>query len=233
VGLFHITTRDAWARAQAAGEYRAPSLDTAGFIHLSSDRQWLDTANRLFHGQRGLVLLSISAERLTARVVWEPGVPATPDGQKFPHLYGPLALAAVVEALDLPVDATGAIGIPAELAPWRHYFEPLRRVVWPAPEALARMRAVDPLLGDQAVCVVRDHGGFVVYACYGEVPGADRTLRHGALIRAAAELPPELRPFRVPNPCGSLICGPFPRRADGSVDEPALLDYIERLVAAD
>ncbi len=32
-------------------------------------------------------------------------------------------LDAVVEALDLPVDDRGAIGIPAELLPWRAYFE--------------------------------------------------------------------------------------------------------------
>jgi uncharacterized protein (DUF952 family) len=119
MGLFHITTRAAWDLARGAGAYRTPSLDGAeGFIHLSADRQWLVTANRLFHGQRDLVLLSIRADRLAAPVRWE-----LADGELFPHLYGALNLDAVVEALDLPVDERGAIGIPADLMPWRAYFE--------------------------------------------------------------------------------------------------------------
>lgn len=60
--LFHITTRVAWAHALAAGSYRAPSLDREGFIHFSTDKQWLATANRFFRGQAGLVLLSAQTE---------------------------------------------------------------------------------------------------------------------------------------------------------------------------
>ncbi len=126
MGLFHITTRDAWTRAQAEGVYRTPSLDKEGFIHLSGDRQWLATANRFYGGQRDLVLLSIRADRLGADAIrFEPGVPPTPSGEHFPHLYGSLPLDAVVEVHDLPVDDdTGAIGIPPGLLPWRHFFEP-------------------------------------------------------------------------------------------------------------
>ncbi len=113
--LFHITTAGAWAAAQRAGVYRAPSLATAGFIHLSSERQWLATANRFYRGQRDLRLLVIAAARLTAEVRWEDGVPPAPDGAQFPHLYGPLALAAVDAALPLPVERDGAIGAPAGL----------------------------------------------------------------------------------------------------------------------
>ena len=117
MGLFHITTRAAWAEAQAAGAYRAPSLATEGFIHLSDDRQWLAVANRLFRGKPGLVLLSIRRDLLMSEVRYEPA-----DGEIFPHLYGPLDLAAVVDVLELPVGPDGAIGIPAALAPWSHYF---------------------------------------------------------------------------------------------------------------
>lgn len=115
VRLFHITTVAAWAAAQAAGVYVAPSLATAGFIHLSGDHQWLATANRFYRGQRDLLLLVIAAARLTAPVRWEAGVPPAADGAQFPHLYGPLALAAVDRALPLPVGADGAIGAPPGL----------------------------------------------------------------------------------------------------------------------
>jgi uncharacterized protein (DUF952 family) len=113
MGLFHITTAEAWARAKAQGEYRAASLETEGFIHLSGDRQWLRTADRFFRGQAGLVLLSIRADRLRAEVRFEAA-----DGDSFPHLYGPLNLDAVVDAFPLPVAEDGTIGIPAGLAPW-------------------------------------------------------------------------------------------------------------------
>ena len=111
--LFHITSAEAWARAQVDGDYRAPSLATEGFIHLSGEGQWLATANRWFRGQRGLVLLAIDGDRLTAAVRWEPAVPPLPDGETYPHLYGPLALAAVIAVHALPVDDAGAIGVPA------------------------------------------------------------------------------------------------------------------------
>ncbi|MEZ4399889.1 MAG: DUF952 domain-containing protein [Kofleriaceae bacterium] len=114
--LFHITTAAAWAAAQRAGHYRAPSLDAVGFIHLSSRSQWLATANRFYRGQRDLVLLVVRADRLTAEVRWEDGVPPAADGAPFPHLYGPLDLAAVTAAVRLTVDDDGAIRAPADLA---------------------------------------------------------------------------------------------------------------------
>lgn len=93
--LFHITTRAAWAAAQAAGEYRAPSLAEVGFIHLSTAAQWPATLARFFAGQRELVLLEIDAAR-AGDIRFERA-----DGDDFPHLYGPLPLAAVVSVREL------------------------------------------------------------------------------------------------------------------------------------
>ncbi len=92
--LFHITTRAAWAAAQAAGEYRAPSLDEVGFIHLSTAAQWPATLARFFAGQRDLVLLELDASDLPVRF-------ERADGDDFPHLYGALPIAAVVAVRDL------------------------------------------------------------------------------------------------------------------------------------
>ncbi len=108
--LFHITSATAWWAARATGEYRAQSLETDGFIHLSDGRQWLVTAQRFFKGQTGLVLLEIASEKLAAEVQHEAA-----DGEVFPHLYGPLNLDAVVAAHDLPVCDTGEIGMPEAL----------------------------------------------------------------------------------------------------------------------
>jgi uncharacterized protein (DUF952 family) len=92
--VYHITTRAAWQAALAAGEYRTTSLDEVGFIHLSDERQWPLTRARWFVGQRDLVLLVIDPTGLP--ITYEPA-----DGDRFPHLYGPLALASVREVREL------------------------------------------------------------------------------------------------------------------------------------
>ncbi|WP_330179535.1 DUF952 domain-containing protein [Nocardia sp. NBC_01503] len=95
--LLHICARDEWEAAVAAGEYRAPSLAEVGFIHLSEPYQVHLPANRLFAGRADMVLLRLDPELLGAEVKWEPGVPTDPESMRFPHLYGPLPIAAVVK----------------------------------------------------------------------------------------------------------------------------------------
>jgi uncharacterized protein (DUF952 family) len=109
--LLHITSRDAWDAAVRDGVYRAPSLDTEGFIHLSLERQWLATAARFFHGTPGLVLLVIRPDGLTAPVRFEPA-----HGDEFPHLYGELPVTAVIRALDLSLSDSGGVLPPGALA---------------------------------------------------------------------------------------------------------------------
>jgi uncharacterized protein (DUF952 family) len=89
VSLFHITREEDWK--SSVTEYRAPSLDTQGFIHLSTEAQWPRTQERFFKGQAGLVLLEIDVSKLRAPVKHEPA-----DGELFPHLYGPLNVDAVI-----------------------------------------------------------------------------------------------------------------------------------------
>jgi uncharacterized protein (DUF952 family) len=93
--LVHLCSAEEWQDAQASGEHRPPSLDTQGFVHLSAPEQVHLPANRLYAGRADLVLLYIDAAALTAPVRWEPGVPSDPEAMLFPHLYGPLPVAAV------------------------------------------------------------------------------------------------------------------------------------------
>ena len=94
--IYHITSSEAWAAAQRAGEYRAESLAREGFIHCSTREQVLRTARRFFAGQVSLILLEIDPARLRAPLRWEAGADA-PE-MKFPHIYGALNLDAVVKA---------------------------------------------------------------------------------------------------------------------------------------
>jgi uncharacterized protein (DUF952 family) len=106
--LFHICRRDAVALARATGQYRADSLDREGFIHLSRAHQVLPTAAAYFAGVPDLVVLVIDPTLLTAPLVYEPPAPlptaspkATVSGELYPHCYGPLDLAAIVEVMAL------------------------------------------------------------------------------------------------------------------------------------
>ncbi len=100
--IYHITSRSAWAEAQKRGGYRAPSLESEGFIHCSTRDQLLSVANSIYSGQADLLVLSIDEGRLRDELRWE--APAHPQAReapptlgesRFPHLYGPLNLDAV------------------------------------------------------------------------------------------------------------------------------------------
>jgi len=93
--LVHICAADEWQAAEGRGEYRPGSLEAVGFVHLSAREQVHLPANRLYAGRMDLLLLHVDPARLTAPVRWEPGVPSDPESMLFPHLYGPLPVAAV------------------------------------------------------------------------------------------------------------------------------------------
>ncbi|MCK0092202.1 DUF952 domain-containing protein [Rhodococcus sp. HNM0563] len=98
--LLHICPRDEWFRAREEGAVTPPSLTEVGFVHLSTPDQVHLPANRLFHGRTDLVLLRIDPSRLIDDVRFEPGVPTDPESMRFPHLYGPLPVDAIVEVVD-------------------------------------------------------------------------------------------------------------------------------------
>ena len=121
MNVYHITTRKAWIAATRSGVCEAPSLASAGFIHCSTSAQVLPVARQFYAGQSGLVLLAIDPSRLASVLKWEPaadgpvpaGIPAT---QRFPHVYGPINLEAVVRVLDFEPDANGEFTAPGLLA---------------------------------------------------------------------------------------------------------------------
>lgn len=117
--LLHITTAAPWRVALSAGSLVAPSLvapdDGEGFIHLSRPDQVALPANRLYAGRDDLLLLVIDPARLDAEVRWEHGVPTDPSSMRFPHLYGPLPVAAVTSVVPWRPRADGAFAAPAGL----------------------------------------------------------------------------------------------------------------------
>lgn len=97
-GIFlHVTTSDAWELAQARGSYTHKSLYTEGFIHGSTRAQVAGTLARHFAGQTGLVALVIDGTRLTSVLKWE-----DVRGERYPHVFGPIDLDAVVDVEPIP-----------------------------------------------------------------------------------------------------------------------------------
>ncbi len=90
--IFHVTAQGEWDLALRRGRYEAPSRSAAGFVHCSNGDQVIRVANSIFRGTHGLVLLHVVVERLSSPVVYE-----NLDGgaELFPHVYGPVDLAAV------------------------------------------------------------------------------------------------------------------------------------------
>ena len=100
--ILHLTSSKAWESAQGAGAYRADSLDEAGFIHCSTEAQLLAVANSFYRDLADPVVLCIDPEKLAAPLRWEPPDLSDPHaGERFPHVYGPINLDAVVRLAGL------------------------------------------------------------------------------------------------------------------------------------
>ena len=117
--IYHITSRVAWNEAQQRGEYRAESLTTEGFIHCSTRSQVLPVFEKFYKGQRGLLLLLIDSALLSSDLKWEPPSggtppPGVPEGDLFPHIYGPINLDAVVRVVNLEADIDRNFNLPID-----------------------------------------------------------------------------------------------------------------------
>ncbi len=110
--IYHITTSEAWEAARPAGVYAPASLAREGFVHCSTREQVIGTADRLFAGQDGLVVLVIDPQRLAAAVRHED---LGGSGEAFPHVYGPIDVGAVRSVAPLVDQSGGGFLAPPEL----------------------------------------------------------------------------------------------------------------------
>lgn len=102
--VYKIVPRALWLEAEETGTFAGSPVDLAdGFIHFSAADQVEETARRHFAGQRDLLLVAVKAEGLGDALRWE----RSRGGALFPHLYGPLAVAAVAWAKPLPPGEQG------------------------------------------------------------------------------------------------------------------------------
>jgi len=107
--IYKICETAEWAQAERNGEFRGSAVDLAdGYIHFSTAAQVAGTAAKHFAGMPDLVLVAVGAEELGDALKWE----TSRGGALFPHLYGPLPLAAVRRVRALRLDDDGRHVLP-------------------------------------------------------------------------------------------------------------------------
>ena len=114
--IYTLVRGEDWRAAQAAGEYRGSADDRRdGFLHFSTAAQVRASAAKHRAGEPDLVLVEVDVAALGDALRWEPAASGSRPGL-FPHLYGPLPLAAVRGVTQLPLNPDGRhafpVGIP-------------------------------------------------------------------------------------------------------------------------
>jgi uncharacterized protein (DUF952 family) len=107
--VYKVLSEAAFEEAALKGHFTGSADDLRdGFIHLSAAHQLRGTLAKHFAGQDGLVLLALDADRLCPQLKWE----VSRGGERFPHLYVPLDLAAMLWAEPLALGQDGRHVLP-------------------------------------------------------------------------------------------------------------------------
>jgi uncharacterized protein (TIGR00369 family) len=102
--IYKICPDSLWRAAEQEGVFKGAPVDLAdGYIHFSTGEQAVETAAKHFKGEPDLVLVSVDDATLGPALRYEP----SRGGALFPHLYGPLHIAAVHAVLPLPLGPDG------------------------------------------------------------------------------------------------------------------------------
>ena len=90
--IYHIVSATDWAKQESQPDYEASSLQTEGFIHLSTKEQVDGVLSRYYQNVPDLLLLHVDVAKLTQELRYETAT----NNDQFPHLYGPLNKTAVI-----------------------------------------------------------------------------------------------------------------------------------------
>ncbi|GAB4036600.1 DUF952 domain-containing protein [Spirosoma jeollabukense] len=90
--IYHIVSATDWATQESQLDYEASSLQTEGFIHMSTKKQVDGVLRRYYQNVPDLLLLHVDVDKLTQELRYERAT----NNELFPHLYGPLNKTAVI-----------------------------------------------------------------------------------------------------------------------------------------
>lgn len=102
--IYHILSKEEWQKSKKLKYYIPASFKQDGFIHCSTRKQVLATANRRYSRRRDLLLLVINAEKIYVKIVYED---TSGQGEKHPHVYGKISINAITNVLQLKPASSG------------------------------------------------------------------------------------------------------------------------------
>jgi glutathione S-transferase len=113
--IFHLALASDWEAALAGGHYRistrGATIEQVGYLHAAFAEQVAGVAARYYADvTEPLLLLTIDPSLVGPPIVVEPAAPGT--DALFPHVYGPLAVDAVIAVSPVTRDATGRPALP-------------------------------------------------------------------------------------------------------------------------
>lgn len=102
--IYHMLPANVWQAQSPTEPYCAATLATEGFVHCTQEpERLLWVANQFYQQISGdFVILCLETVQVQAEIRWEAA-----DGHRFPHIYGPIELAAVVDVLPFPRNPNG------------------------------------------------------------------------------------------------------------------------------
>jgi uncharacterized protein (DUF952 family) len=105
---FHLVPEEVWAGLDTSQPYRHESLEREGFIHCTDGADAMcDTANRHYgNDPRPFVVLTVDLD--AAGSPWRIDEPGSP----YPHVYGPIDRAAILDVRPMPRNPDGTFRPP-------------------------------------------------------------------------------------------------------------------------
>ena len=99
--VIHATTPEDWERQEPSGSYVPPGFDQEGFIHCCHRGQLEQVLRDYFGAAESVLLLVLDPAGVAPQIRYELS-PST--GEDYPHIYGPLNVSAVSEAIAITRD---------------------------------------------------------------------------------------------------------------------------------
>ena len=106
--IFHVVKKEDWKSQKKDSRYHPDSLDSEGFIHCASGNNIEDVTNRLYEGETNVLLIIINTTLVEPEIRYES---SDDSDTKYPHIYGPLNMDAVVDKIELAAEDDGSYKI--------------------------------------------------------------------------------------------------------------------------
>ena len=116
--IYRVVSLEDWEQAQRLGRVpRCGADDRDGFVHLSTEKTFIETANLYFETSEAPLALEIDPKLLGDDLKWE--AVASRGDVVFPHLYSegiPLSAVRAVISLDHSTQSGFTAGLKRELS---------------------------------------------------------------------------------------------------------------------